>query len=342
MFRNPACLCATLFALAAATVLLTAEHAAAQQAAGTGPQCKGRDLRPELAKRGAPPLEEVAAKSLLGKNTGAVLWKVEKEGLPASYLFGTIHSSDPKLLTLPGKVAAALGEVSTVAVEIRDGSDAMVAGMMAGEPQKFFYTGAENLGTHLTPDEVQRGQDMLKVIGLPFTQLKPWFALASLALPACEVMRAQTGAKVLDGEIERRAVAAGKTVMALETPFSQISAFIAVPEADAIAMLKATLAADYKPIDQFETLKLMYLERKIAEIWAMSLVSADLAGVPRTRFDAFRRELLEKRNVGMIKAAQKELAAGGIMIAVGALHLPGDKGLVELAREQGFKVTAVE
>ncbi len=36
------------------------------------------------------------------------------------------------------------------------------------------------------------------------------------------------------------------------------------------------------------------------------------------------------------------LGKGGAFIAVGALHLPGDKGLVALFREAGYTVTAVE
>ncbi|MEO0360536.1 MAG: TraB/GumN family protein, partial [Pseudomonadota bacterium] len=40
--------------------------------------------------------------------------------------------------------------------------------------------------------------------------------------------------------------------------------------------------------------------------------------------------------------AAEELAKGGVFIAVGALHLPTEDGLVELLRADGYEVTRVE
>jgi uncharacterized protein YbaP (TraB family) len=44
----------------------------------------------------------------------------------------------------------------------------------------------------------------------------------------------------------------------------------------------------------------------------------------------------------MAEHAAPILANGNVFMAVGALHLPGDQGLVELLRKQGFTVTAVQ
>lgn len=54
-----------------------------------------------------------------------------------------------------------------------------------------------------------------------------------------------------------------------------------------------------------------------------------------------RSDLIRKRNRLMAKRAGDLLAKGNVFIAVGALHLPGDEGLVELIRKAGYKVTAV-
>ena len=48
------------------------------------------------------------------------------------------------------------------------------------------------------------------------------------------------------------------------------------------------------------------------------------------------------RNLRMRDAALPLLADGGAFIAVGALHLPGAIGLVELLRGAGFTVTPGE
>ena len=44
----------------------------------------------------------------------------------------------------------------------------------------------------------------------------------------------------------------------------------------------------------------------------------------------------------MRDAALPLLAKGNVFIGVGALHLPGRDGLVQLLRDKGYTVTAVE
>ena len=51
--------------------------------------------------------------------------------------------------------------------------------------------------------------------------------------------------------------------------------------------------------------------------------------------------LIRKRNRNMAARAAGLLAGGNAFIAVGALHLPGGEGLVELIRQAGYKVTPV-
>ena len=53
------------------------------------------------------------------------------------------------------------------------------------------------------------------------------------------------------------------------------------------------------------------------------------------------RELIEKRNRTMHERAMPLIDGGNAFIAVGALHLPGNTGLVELLRQSGYRVTPV-
>jgi hypothetical protein len=43
----------------------------------------------------------------------------------------------------------------------------------------------------------------------------------------------------------------------------------------------------------------------------------------------------------MLQRMQPRLEEGQAFIAVGALHLPGNKGLIQLLRQQGYNVSAV-
>ena len=43
----------------------------------------------------------------------------------------------------------------------------------------------------------------------------------------------------------------------------------------------------------------------------------------------------------MVERSLEPLKAGGVFIAVGALHLPGETGFVNLLRKAGYQVTAI-
>ncbi len=53
----------------------------------------------------------------------------------------------------------------------------------------------------------------------------------------------------------------------------------------------------------------------------------------------FQEKMITSRNRHMAEAAAKYLDKGNAFIAVGALHLPGADGLVELLRQAGYTVT---
>jgi uncharacterized protein YbaP (TraB family) len=59
-------------------------------------------------------------------------------------------------------------------------------------------------------------------------------------------------------------------------------------------------------------------------------------------YAAFEKRIITDRNHVMAERASTYLAKGGAFMAVGALHLPGEEGLVELLRKQGFTVTSVQ
>src|SRR3546814_5514645 len=49
---------------------------------------------------------------------GSLLWQAEKDGYARSYVLGTIHSTDPRLRTLPREVHRALDASAVTAFEV--------------------------------------------------------------------------------------------------------------------------------------------------------------------------------------------------------------------------------
>ncbi len=62
--------------------------------------------QPALEKKApaANPASSPAADMQETPYTQGLLWKIESAGTPPSYLFGTIHSDDPRVIQLPAPV----------------------------------------------------------------------------------------------------------------------------------------------------------------------------------------------------------------------------------------------
>ena len=70
-------------------------------------------------------------------------------------------------------------------------------------------------------------------------------------------------------------------------------------------------------------------------------VGVDQHLVPGEAGALFDQRLLYDRNTRMLERMQPQLKAGNSFVAVGALHLYGDKGLLAQLAREGYKVTRV-
>lgn len=307
--------------------------------------CIGQDMYAS-AKTSDPALyESVSAAAKKTENTEAIFWKVEKTGVAPSYLFGTIHITDPRVTAMPAKAKAALDAAKTVALEFVGGEDAAAKSVMESAGDLLIYTDGRTLNAQLTPDEFERVKKLVEKYGLPgdaATLIRPWFVTMLLSVSECEKKKIASGALALDGRIEMDAKARGAELAGLETPASQLAAITSVPEDQQIQMLKAGLAYADRTNDTLETLIQMYLHRDIGAAMPFNIALAAKAGIPASAFDDFVRILLTERNAKMREGAVPLIEKGGAFIAVGAMHLVGPNGLVKLLRDQGYTVTADE
>ena len=175
--------------------------------------------------------------------------------------------------------------------------------------------------------------------------MKPWFVMLSMALPVCEMQRQKAGFKALDVTIAQTAQKNGSRIVGLETVREQFAAFAGLSLADQKALLVGSLHRASMLNDQIETMKHLYLQRRTGALWHLSRLMSDkqarTSEQENTAVRNFETRLLTKRNKVMSQRAQPLLAKGNVFIAVGALHLPGEKGLVSLLQKAGYKLSLV-
>lgn len=259
-----------------------------------------------------------------------ILWRVEKPGVPANYLFGTVHSTDPRLTNLPAPVARAFEGAQTVVLETE--LDAAAMGAMA---KSMVYTDGRSLLSVVGWDLYKKTIDVLAQRGIPemtVASFKPWAVSLMLSMPP------QQRGDFLDLMLYKNARKAGKQTVGLETVEEQTSVFEDMDTADQVALLRQSLKEQEAFPDLFEELVLAYLARDLDAIAALDQRTLQIAD---PKIEAwFRKVLLEDRNAKMAKRVLPVLDKGNAFVAVGTLHLIGETGLVEGLRKEGYKVTA--
>ncbi len=329
---------AALIAVASTSIGTHAEPAAPEQ-------CGGRDILAELQTSEPAIYTAIMDEAAKLENAKAILWKVEKAGVAPSHLFGTIHMADTRVTKLSKTTQKAFDQSSTIALELVGASEAGMMAAVAKVPELLAYNDGTTLSGQLTADEFAKVQKLIVKSGLPAETapvLKPWLISMMLAISDCNRSQTAAGMKALDDQLEAAAKARGATVIGLETAESQLKAMASVPNDKQILMLKSSLAYADRTDDMIETLVQLYLQRKLGATMPFEKALAAKSGVPASAFDEFIRILLTERNARMRDAATPLLDKGGAFIAVGALHLSGNDGLVTLFRDKGFTVTAVE
>lgn len=311
----------------------------------TPAQCRGADMLAEMQTTAPDIYKQVMAESDALPNTQAMLWKIEKPGVSASYLFGTMHLSDPRVATLSPTVKDDIAKSKSVALEVADLSDKAVAAAMAKMAALIVYTNGESLKKALTDQEYQDVQRTVAKAGMPgelAATMKPWLISMLLATSDCERKQLAAGKTVLDLQVAAEAQKHGITITGLETIENQLSALASIPNDQQIAMLKVGLKYLDRADDMTETLVQMYVKRQIGAAMPFQLALAAQSGISPSVFDGFKKSLLIDRNARMRDAALPLLEKGDAFIAVGALHLPGPTGIVALLRQSGYTVTPVE
>lgn len=331
-----------LLAVFLATLVLLAPKARA----GDLPECRGRNLVAEMGEQDPERLATIRQKAAGTANGTGLLWRVEKAGTRPSWLFGTMHLTDPRVIDLTPHARDAFEQAGTVVVEAVDALDPKAAAAaLLQRPDLMMFTDGRKLSDLLEPDDRARVASQLEKRGMPLMaveHMKPWVVSSALALPACEMARKQAGAPFLDALLAQDAKAAGKELLGLETIVSQLEAMNSLPLEAHVDGLVSTLALGDRLDDAIETMIVLYEDEDLGMIWpVLEAITPDQPGAEES-YAAFEKIMVTTRNHGMVANAGPILDRGNAFIAVGALHLPGEEGVVELLRKAGYTVTRAE
>lgn len=258
----------------------------------------------------------------------SLLWQVTGKGLATpSYLFGTFHLMCKSDFSAEGvlkeKLAASKQFYGEVAMDDPTISIQLATKMMS----------ANTLESMVTPDEYKRlGGNFQKITGLPlamFNHFKPFMALSLVTLSTISCTdRIQPETELVNIAKEHQL-----PILGLETIDDQINAINKEPLDSQLNDLKRILNNFDSVKTVMSDLTAVYKKRNVDSLYSF-MKAAGTDG-------QFEQDLLIERNRRWIPVMENAMKDKASFFAVGAGHLGGPEGVLELLRKRGYRVTPV-
>lgn len=264
----------------------------------------------------------------------ALLWEISGNNLEkASYLFGTIHLACEGDVELRPEIQAAFDASENLILEMAMDDPALMTKIMQASISTDGKTISEKLGKDLA---VKVDLLLLEKMGTglnSFDQLNlPTFS-AQMSLLSLDCPMALGYDMMLTLEAQRLK----KEIVGLESIEKQIEILFAQSDEEAIQTIQYIV----DNLDEFilETQQLMelYQQQNIQEMYNFTKRAFDDPKYPSGNIEKF----LDERNQNWIPIIEKHIQSRPSFIAVGAAHLAGEQGVIQLLRNQGFTVTAL-
>lgn len=258
-----------------------------------------------------------------------LLWKITGKDIAApSYLYGTFHLLCPDDFNMSDEVKKAFHQTQQLYLEIDLDDPQMMAKMMKGIMMK----DGHNLKEYISEKDYDSCSRIFKAkTGMPLSMVSTYkpFMLTSMLYPAmigCQPI-------AFEKEFEKMAKADSMEIKGLETIEDQLGVFDEVPYKTQAKMLVKALYEMDKGKEQFNEMVALYKTKNVKALH--DNVSSD------TELGSSEKLLLDKRNQNWIPVIERVTAEKPTFIAVGAGHLGGKKGVINLLRKQGYKVEPV-
>jgi uncharacterized protein YbaP (TraB family) len=275
-------------------------------------------LQPSAAQHPAPTFDRQMLFRVTGPKGGTV------------YLLGSVHLLSPEAGKLPRIVDSVFNRSKTVAFETRIDSLQMRAYELFA---KASYPTGKTLRTELSAAGVARLDTLLNAYGIPAEQVdgyKPWFV--SLLFTQLVMKRANFSAQYgVDAQLNARAHETGKTLVGLEPVDAQLGLFDNISTADQERMVLQSVGPDSSA----------HMLMEIKEAWQ----TGDAATLDRLLNYGLKDSpslfaaLVTNRNRSWMPKIESLLQqSDDALVVVGAAHLVGKQGVVEMLRAKGYTV----
>lgn len=275
-----------------------------------------------------------------GPKENTLLWKVSGNGLEKpSYIYGTVHiiCKDDASLSENFKSIISKSDVVYFEVDLDNIKEMMSAidlMKMKGD------TTLKELLSEEDFDKVKRYVDEESTL-LPFSELESYLPILTATMLS-EKMSDCDESTGIEEEITKLAKKSKKETLGVETLEYQLGLMDSIPYIEQAKALVAFVDSMTRPNgekiekEKMDSFYELYKEQDLEALNKMILE------MDPTFVSSFADLLLYNRNRNWVIKLKDLMKKNSLVLAVGAGHLPGEKGLLNLLRKEGYEVTPLE
>lgn len=265
-----------------------------------------------------------------------LLWKISGKNLTRpSYIFGTMHMICANDIELSDSLKNAIKNSDNVYLELdMDDMMQMMTAMM-----HMTMKGDTTLSDLLSAEDYKKVKNYFEDHSslIPFSMMEKYkpLLLESMVMEqsdACDNMI------VIEQLVMQQAKHYDKEIKGLETFDYQLGIFDRIPyklqAQQLLKMVDDEKAGNDHDADDIKVLTEAYRRQELSKMDDLTKDDPTIAG--------FTDILLYDRNANWAKKLQELMPEKSLVVAVGAGHLPGKKGVLNLLREAGYKVEPVK
>ena len=261
-------------------------------------------------------------KSLLGEVSGNGLAK-------PSYVYGTIHMICPKDYLMTDSTKSTFGKAEQVYLELDMDDPTLMTKMM----QTSMLTNGKKLKDYLSEDDYavldNYFKERLKMSIAMYNGLKPFTVMSMIYMTFLDCQP-----QSFELMFTQMATNSKKELLGLETVEFQMGIFDQIPYEKQAALLVDMVRKKEESSKEFEKMVALY---KAQDLEALVKLMDD----SDWDFNGYEDILLANRNANWIPIMEKAMQSKSSFFAVGAGHLGGEKGVLNLLKKKGYSVKPI-
>ena len=265
------------------------------------------------------------------EKNNSLLWEISGNGLlQPSYLFGTIHMICKEDFLLSEMLQQKFNSSKQVYLELDMDDPQLQATMM----QQMQLPDKETLKNKLGESDFKKLDSFLQkemnMNLVMFDKFKPMMVMSLLAqrLPSCATIESY------EMNFVKMASEQKKELLGLEKVEDQLDVFDAIPDSLEIRSIMNIVNDFDTQRKEFTRMSIIYKSQDLDALYQLMVESPEMMDSQEL--------LLDRRNRNWIPIMEPAMKKASTFFAVGAGHLGGSQGVLELLRKQGYKVKAIQ